>query len=524
MMPSAMPSDLLTLKSLYTGALSRFGSRCALTMKGERLTYGDLLEQSVRAGNGLIDLGVRPGTPVAIAMANCLEFAIADQGVIQAGAIKVPLNDMLSDDEVLYILADAGVRVAIVDARRVSLLEARRSQLPDLETVIVVGDSAPCPNGMVPWRGFLAGARPEYTQVDITPDQLAFIGYTGGTTGKPKGVMHSQQNVYLNLLSHLTELGLQDDERLLLTSPLPHAAGMLLLTGLLKGATHFIEPGFDPATVIRRISDDRVTLTFMVPTMIYRLLDWLDEQSGPAPDLRALRTMLYGAAPITVDRLQQGLATFGPVFMQLYGQTEAPNFITRLRREDHDPAHPERLLSCGQPATMSRVRIVDDLGNDVPVGESGEVTTLTPYNMLGYHQLPEKTASTLVDGWVHTGDIGRLDAEGYLYLLDRKNDMIISGGMNVYTSEVENALQPCEGVAQVAVVGLPDPDWGEAVTAFVVPQPDASPDTAGLLAHCKATLSKYKVPKAIHLVDSLPVTAYGKLDKKVLRQQWSEPK
>ncbi|WP_372972534.1 class I adenylate-forming enzyme family protein, partial [Marinobacter sp.] len=188
------------------------------------------------------------------------------------------------------------------------------------------------------------------------------------------------------------------------------------------------------------------------------------------------------------------------------------------------PEHPERLLSCGQPATMSRVRIVDDQGNDVPEGASGEVATLTPYNMLGYHRLPEKTASTLVDGWVHTGDIGRLDGDGYLYLLDRKNDMIISGGMNVYTSEVENALQPCEGVAQVAVVGLPDPDWGEAVTAFVVPQPDSQPDTTELLSHCKATLSKYKVPKAIHLVDSLPVTAYGKLDKKALRQQWSEPK
>ncbi len=268
-------------------------------MHDRQLTYWQLLEQAIRAGNGLMDLGVGPNTPVAIAMANCLEFAIADQGVIQAGATKVPLNDMLSDDEVLYILAHAGVRVAIVDARRVPLLEARGSQLPELDTVIVVGDSAHCPATMVPWRSFLADARPEYTEVDVRPEHLAFIGYTGGTTGKP------------------------------------------------KGATHYIEPGFDPATVIRRI-------------------------------------------------------------------------------------------------------------------------------------------------------------------------------MNVYTSEVENALQPCAGVAQVAVVGLPDPDWGEAVTAFVVPQPGASPDTAELLAHCKANLSKYKAPKAIHLVDSLPVTAYGKLDKKALRQQWSD--
>ncbi|WP_339801299.1 AMP-binding protein [uncultured Marinobacter sp.] len=522
MMPSSTPSSLLTLKALYTGALARFGDRCALTMHGAELTYRDLLQQAIRAGNGLIDAGVRPDTPVAIAMANCLEFAVADQGIIQAGATKVPLNDMLSDDEVLYILENAGAQVAIVDARRVPLLASKRDQLPQLHTVIVVGEALERPEGMTPWQAFLSSARPEYTEVDVQPHHLAFIGYTGGTTGKPKGVLHSQQNFYLNLLSHLTEMCLQDDERLLLTSPLPHAAGLLLATGLLKGANHFIEPGFDPATVIRRISQDRVTVTFMVPTMIYRLLDWLEAHDGPAPDLSALRSMIYGAAPITVDRLQQGLATFGQVFMQLYGQSEAPNFITRLRREDHNPDFPERLLSCGQPATMSRVRIVNDQGEEVPVGESGEVTALTPYNMLGYHQLPEKTASTLVNGWVHTGDIGRVDADGYLYLLDRKNDMIISGGMNVYTSEIENVLQPCEGVGQVAVVGLPDPDWGEAVTAFVVPEPGNAPDTAALILHCKASLSKYKVPKAIHLVDSLPVTAYGKLDKKVLRQQWSE--
>src|SRR5690554_5633747 len=185
MMSSSALSDISTLKSLYTGALSRFGDRCALIMGEDRLTYRELLQQSTRAGNGLLDLGVRPGTPVAIAMANCLEFAVADQGVIQAGAIKVPLNEMLSDDEVLYILADAGARVAIVDERRVPLLEAKRSQLPDLETVIVVGDNTPYPTGMLPWQGFLADAHPEYTQVDITPDHLAFIGYTGGTTGKP---------------------------------------------------------------------------------------------------------------------------------------------------------------------------------------------------------------------------------------------------------------------------------------------------------------------------------------------------
>lgn len=516
-----MTVPLMTLKSLYTGALARFADRCALTMGGRDLSYAELQRGSFQVGNALIELGVTPGTQVALAMANCLEFAVAAQGLIQAGATRVALNSMLSDDEVLYILADSNTRVAIVDTQRFELLSRHRDRLPELEQVIALGPARDCPPDMMPWDDFLASGKPEYTDVNVAPDDLAFIPYTGGTTGKPKGVLHSQKNIYLNLLSHQMELALQDDERFLLTSPLPHAAGSILMVGLLKGATHYIEPGFDPATVIRRISEDKVTLTFMVPTMIYRLLDWLEANPEPRPDLSSLRTMLYGAAPITVERLTQGLETFGPVFVQLYGQSEAPNFITRLRREDHNPAHPERLLSCGQAATMSQIRIVDGNGKPVPAGESGEVAARTPYNMLGYHGLPEKSAETLVDGWLHTGDIGRMDADGYLYLLDRKNDMIISGGMNVYTSEVENAIQPYPGVGQVAVVGLPDPDWGEAVTAFVVPDAGAELDLEALLRHCKGALSKYKVPKQIHLLDSLPLTAYGKLDKKALRQQWA---
>lgn len=222
-------------------------------------------------------------------------------------------------------------------------------------------------------------------------------------------------------------------------------AGILLQAGLLKGTTHYIEQQFDPGKVIERISRDGVTFTFMVPTMIYRVLDWIENE---ILDLGSLRTVLYGAAPITAGRLRQGIECLGPVFMQLYGQSEAPNFVTRLVREDHDPAHPERLLSCGRAVAMAQVRIVDSNGNDVPTGHSGELVTRTPYNMIGYHGLPEKTAETIVDGWLHTGDIARMDDDDYVYLLDRKNDMIISGGMSVYTSEVENVIQGIPGINQ----------------------------------------------------------------------------
>jgi fatty-acyl-CoA synthase len=254
----------------------------------------------------------------------------------------------------------------------------------------------------------------------------------------------------------------------------------------------------------------------MVPTMIYRVLD---QAEGRSLDLSALRTLLYGAAPIALDKLARGLRLFGPVFMQLYGQSEAPDFITRLRREDHDLARPERLASCGQVTTFMEMAIVDDEDRPVPVGQPGQVVARGPYVMHGYHNLPEKSAETLARGWLHTGDVGRLDEDGYLYLLDRMNDMIISGGMNVYSSEVEVVIQGCLGVDQVAVVGLPDDDWGERVVALVVPSTALAPDLEEIRSVCREQLAAYKRPKEIRLVENLPVTPYGKVDKKALRQQ-----
>jgi fatty-acyl-CoA synthase/long-chain acyl-CoA synthetase len=234
----------------------------------------------------------------------------------------------------------------------------------------------------------------------------------------------------------------------------------------------------------------------------------------------SIRTILYGAAPITVERLKQGLEIFGPVFTQLFGQSEAPNFITRLKKSDHslDPSKEKCLSSCGQPVLMSQVKIVDENGREVPRGVEGEIIAFTPYNMVGYHQASEKTEETLKNGWLYTGDLGVMDEEGYVYLLDRKKDMIISGGLNVYTSEVENVIQKHPGVSQVAVIGIPHPDWGEAVTAVIVPKVSNPPTVESIIDLCNHHLSKYKRPKEIMFMDSLPLTAYGKIDKKILRK------
>ena len=480
----------LTLRELLVPALDRFGERTAVTVGETRTSYAELVGAANRLAHELVALGVAPGDPVALMMRNGVEWLVADQAILRVGAAKVPVNGMLAEPEIAYILADSGTRVALVDDSTVA--SARNAGVeavlePDLR------DAAPTP-----------------PEVDVSGTDVGLILYTGGTTGRQKGVVHTQAGLAVNLLAHVVELGLQDDECLLLSSPLPHSAGFLAQAGLIKGGHVVVERRFDAAHVLAQVERHGVTLLFGVPTMIYRLLDAAEEA-----DTSSLRTILYGAAPITPERLTEGLRRFGSVFMQLYGQSEAPNFLTRLTREDHDPARPERLRSCGRPAAMVTVAVLDDDGRPVPPGEVGEVCARAPYVMAGYLGLPDKTAATLAGGWLHTGDIGSLDDDGYLHLLDRRNDMVISGGMNVYTTEVEAVVGACAGVEQVAVVGVPHPDWGEAVVAYLVADADLDIDTVD--RRCRAELAAYKRPKEYRRVSALPTTPLGKIDKKALR-------
>jgi fatty-acyl-CoA synthase len=505
-----------TLRGLFIPALDRFGARPAVVASGVTWTYRDIVDRANRLAHYLHNAGVAAGDPVALAVSNRAEWIIADQAIIRAGAAKVPINDMLSAREIEYILGDSGPKVALVDSALMARVAA--ADAPDLSTLVCVDTAGPDDPRVVPWADALSvapeGAAPPGARVD--PADATMILYTGGTTGRQKGVVHTQQTLASCETAHVIELGLQDDERMLIVSPLPHATGFLAQAGMLKGATLYIEPAFDPEVVLERIVRDRITFVFMVPTMIYRVLD---RAEGRGLDLSALRTLLYGAAPIALDKLARGLELFGPVFMQLYGQSEAPDFITRLRREDHDPARPERLASCGQVTTLMEMAVVDDEDRPLPPGEAGQVVARGPYVMRGYHNMPVKTAETLAGGWLHTGDVGRLDEDGYLYLLDRMNDMVISGGMNVYSAEVEVVVQGCAGVDQVAVVGLPDDDWGERVVALIVPAAGRAPDVEEIQSTCREQLAAYKRPKEIRLVDELPVTPYGKVDKKSLRRQ-----
>jgi fatty-acyl-CoA synthase/long-chain acyl-CoA synthetase len=505
----------LTLGTLVSGALARHAERPAVVADGRSWTFRELDVASNRLAHALRDMDVSAGTSVALMMSNCVQYVVADLAVAKLGAAKVPLNDMLSSDEATYILRDSGSTVAITSPSQVDVAMAHLDRGEQLGTVIAAGPAIDVPDRALGWDAVLADQPEAAPDVEVGTAEIGLLLYTGGTTGRPKGVVHRSRELALNLLSHRVETEIRPDDRLLLSSPLPHSAGFLLQTALLAGAVTHIERGFDAARIVDAVHDEGVSYLFMVPTMIYRLLDAVRDDPR---ELSALRTILYGAAPMSPERLQEGLDRFGPVFMQLYGQSEAPNFITRLTREDHVAGQGERLRSCGQPVALAEVRILDDAGEACPPGQAGEVAARTPYTMAGYHGLPEATDKALHGGWLHTGDIGYLDERGYLFLLDRRNDMIISGGMNVYSSEVEAALRGCPGVAQAAVVGVPHPDWGEAVVAYVVPEADGPDlDTEALKAHCRAALSAYKRPKAFHILEALPLTAVGKIDKKSLR-------
>ncbi|WP_100811191.1 MULTISPECIES: AMP-binding protein [unclassified Microbacterium] len=491
----------LTLRSLLVGGIARFGDRAALLgPDGRTLNYRQLERSADRLAHLLVAAGVSPGDPVALLMGNRVEWVVADQAILRAGGAKVPINPMLSAAEMAYILADSGATVALADDTLAAV--ARDAGVAQ---VIELGEA---------WERALATETDGPPDVKVAPADIALILYTGGTTGRQKGVLHTQEALAVNLLAHDIEIGILDDERIPLTAPLAHSAGFLLNAGLLKGAFHVLATRFDASTVIDTVIEHAITVLFLVPTMIYRLLD-ADHREG---EIVSLRTILYGAAPITLERLEQGIERFGPVFMQLYGQSEAPNFLTRLTREDHDPAHPDRLSSCGRAAALVSVAVLDDDDRPVPTGQVGEICARAPYVMTGYRGMPEKTAETLRGGWLHTGDIGTIDADGFVHLLDRKNDMVITGGFNVYTTEVEQVIAGVAGVRQTAVVGIPHPDWGEAVVAYVVAEEGFDDDSVRVA--CDDALGRYKQPKAVVRVDVLPTTAVGKVDKVALRQAW----
>ncbi len=351
----------------------------------------------------------------------------------------------------------------------------------------------------------------------LPPDHIVSITYTGGTTGKPKGVIGTAQAMSTMTQIQLSEWEWPEAPRFLMCTPLSHAGAAFFAPTVIKGGSLFVLPRFDPAEVLRTIEEQKITATMLVPSMLYALMDHPDSKTR---DLSSLETVYYGASAINPVRLAEAIERFGPIFAQYYGQSEAPMVISYLAKGDHDKA---RLASCGRPSAFLRTALLDENGKPVPVGEPGEICVSGPLLAGGYWNLPDETAETFRDGWMHTGDVAREDEDGFWFIVDRTKDMIVTGGFNVFPREVEDVVAEHPAIAQVGVIGVPDERWGEAVTAIVVLREGAEL-TDDVVAEIKESVKERKgavqAPKQVIATDALPLTGLGKPDKKALRARY----
>lgn len=501
--------------SVLDASAASFANETALVSGGQRMSYAEAIGGIRATGRALRSLGLEPGDRVAFVMSDSPELMNMMWGALWAGLTIVPLNARLALDDHVYMVEDSAAKALAFNR---ATAERGHEILERVAVETVIGTDEDC----VPEGGHLlsrlAAAEdqgPGYAPVD--PAAACWIQYTGGTTGFPKGTLHSHDTMLAAMYSCAFELAVEPGEVCAHVAPLTHSGLAYFLPVWMRGGTNVVLGGFDPAALLDTIERERVTSTLVVPTMLYVLLDI----PGIADrDLSSLRTMCYGAAPMGKERLEQALEMFGPIFLQVYGQTEAPAQITVLTKRDHVIARerPELLLSCGRPVTIAEVRVGDDDLAELPAGEAGEILVRGPHVTLGYENKPEETATALRDGWLCTGDIGHRDEDGYFYLVDRKKDMIVSGGFNVYPKEVEQALFQYPGVADACVIGVPDEKWGEAVKAVVVADESSSVSAEELIAFVKERKGSMLAPKSVDFVDAIPLTTVGKHDKAALRE------
>ena len=482
---------------------------------GERLVcdYRGLAERAARIAAALREgAGLQRGERIALFMANCPEYLEVLYGAWFAGLAVVPINAKLHPREVEHILTDSGAAALFVSGDLEAHATALQAAVPTVRALHTVG---------TPGYAALLTAPPAVA-VDRAPDDLAWLFYTSGTTGRPKGVMISHRNLLAMTMCYFADVdSVRREDAIVYAAPMSHGAGLYNFPHVVAGARHVVplSGGFEPAELVALAHHHRGLSLFAAPTMVKRLVDYIEIAGG---DHSGFKTIVYGGGPMYVADIQRARAVMGERFVQIYGQGESPMTITALSREhlaDHDhPRHAERIASVGVAQSLVEVRVADSDGRELPAGETGEVLVRGDSVMLGYWNNPEATAHALCDGWLFTGDIGSLDADGFLTLKDRSKDVIISGGSNIYPREVEEILLQHPAVREVSVVGRPHPEWGEEVVAFIVA--DGAPiDANELDALCLGHIARFKRPKAYRFVEALPKNNYGKVLKTALREQ-----
>ena len=501
----------------------RAPGHAAIVHGGEVVDYATFYARALAIGGNLLALGLRPGDRVAFCLANSPRILETIFGCFAAGLTVVPVNLRLHAREIAYIVGNAGAQVLIHGPECQAGIQEHGEAFPAGLRRYGVAELA----GATPYEALLDPAAALAEPAGVEPQAAAWLFYTSGTTGRPKGAIWTHKTIRAVIMNYLADVhSIQPDEVVIHAAPMSHGSGIVALPAVARGAANVILPGssFQPEELFALIERTRAGhIAFLAPTQIVKMLEAF---TPGAFDLSSLKAICYGGAPIYVEHLRRAVSAFGPVFAQIYGQGEAPITIAGMPPAQHQrllEAGDERIGSTGQIRTDVEVRCVDDDDRPVPAGEAGEVVVRGDVVMPGYWNNPEATAEALRNGWLHTGDIGRFDSEGFLFLLDRAKDTIITGGNNVYPREVEEVIILHPAVAEVVVFGIPDAYWGEAVHAVVVRRPAAQAAAADIIAHCAGYLAGYKKPKAVDFVDALPVSGYGKvLRREVRARYWGE--
>ncbi len=507
-----------TLGELVERNARFFGDDVCLVYGERRFTNREHVERARRLAAALHDAGCRRQDRVAILAMNTFEYLEVFSACWLAGYIVSTVNFRLAVPEFRYVLGDTAPHVLIFEAQYAEAVASLRGDLPSFETYVCIGEP---PAWAVGYEDFLAAGSPQGAPIRAEPDDIAHIIYTSGTTGRPKGVMRSHACELALAESMACVMDVRPRGRMLEVMPFFHAGAQSSALGQMwRGGEVHMHRTFDPAAVLAAVQGERITHLHLVPLMVQALVELPQFETF---DLSSVETILYAAAPMPIPVLSRALAKFGPVFVNSWGMTEGSG--TCLPKHLHTTEGPGAALlgSIGQAYQKAEVRIVDEAGNDCPTGTAGEIWIRSEAMMTGYWNNTAATVETLRDGWLRTGDMGYFDEAERVFLVDRKKDMIISGGENIYSQEVERALAGHPAVSQVAVIGEPDEKWGEAVKAIVIPTADATVDADELIAFCATRIASYKKPKSIEFVREFPVLPSGKVNKVRLRELYARP-
>ena len=504
---------------MLTRSAVAFPDKEALVIGDHRLTFSQLNQRVNRLANALLAQGLKKGDRVGLLFFNSLGYLESFLALYKAGLVWVRLNYRLGESELGNMMADSQA-VALIHGPEFNDTADKICQaVPGVK--LRVGQA---PGAELSYEEILCAAPPEEPPVEVTEEDLSDIWYTSGTTGEPKGIMITHRNIIACTQHLLSDVyWITGEDKLLTVGALSHAGSVRVLPFMLRGALNVLHAKFDPLAIFQTVEKEKITDISVVPTMLFALMDHPERGNY---DLGSLKTLTYAGAPTPVERIKEAIKIFGPILDQSFGQAESIITITHLSKHEHvyenDPRGEKRLASVGREYPGVEVKVVDEKGQKCPPGEIGEITTRSDLVMKGYWNRPEQTAEALKGGWLQTGDLGYQDENGFLFLLDRKHGKIISGGLNVYPREVEEVLAKHPSVAEACVFGMSDPKWGEAVTAAVTLREGRQATAEEIARFCKDRIASYKSPKKVHILESLPKNAYGKVLQRELKERFKE--